>query len=114
LPLRPRPDAAAAVAKDPRLLCAKVDKTLAPKVVGLIGIGLLRPDIARIVSLDPYRFRSRAIVSKLHYYLPLIGSVDNLLRMLKRESGLLSTNLDKVVKPNVVFLRECGLGACDI
>ncbi|KAM3296995.1 hypothetical protein ACQJBY_039067 [Aegilops geniculata] len=33
--------------------------------------------------------------------------------MLKRESGLLSTNLDKVVKPNVVFLRECGLGAYD-
>ncbi|XP_037453089.1 uncharacterized protein LOC119323514 [Triticum dicoccoides] len=107
-------DAAAVVAKDPRLLCVKVDKTLGPKVMGLIGIGMSRPDIACIVSLAPYRFRSRNIVSKLHYYLPLIGSVDNLLRMLKRESPLLSADLDKVVKPNVVFLRECGLGACDI
>ncbi|KAF7087868.1 hypothetical protein CFC21_091029, partial [Triticum aestivum] len=48
------------------------------------------------------------------YYLPLFGSFDNLLRLLKRESNLLSIDLDKVVKPNVVFLRECGLGDCDI
>ncbi|VAI53137.1 unnamed protein product [Triticum turgidum subsp. durum] len=34
--------------------------------------------------------------------------------MLKTDSGLLSTDLDKVVKPNVVFLQQCGLGACDI
>ncbi|KAF7077075.1 hypothetical protein CFC21_081664 [Triticum aestivum] len=85
-----------------------------PKVVGLTGLGLSRPDIARIVSLTPDGFRTRAIVSKLHYYLPLIGSLDNLLRMLKLSSRLLSFNLDKVVKPNAAFLRECGLGDCDI
>ncbi|VAI41810.1 unnamed protein product [Triticum turgidum subsp. durum] len=32
----------------------------------------------------------------------------------KRSSHLLSSDLDKLVKPNVAFLRECGLGDCDI
>ncbi|KAM3317527.1 hypothetical protein ACQJBY_035312 [Aegilops geniculata] len=105
---------AGVVAKDPLFLCASVGKTLAPKVVGLTGIGLSRPDIARLVSLTPDRFRRRAIVSKLQYFLPLFGSPHNFLRLLKRSSHLLSSDLDKLVKPNVAFLRECGLGACDI
>ncbi|XBJ14327.1 hypothetical protein VPH35_006378 [Triticum aestivum] len=50
----------------------------------------------------------------MQYYLTLFGSLDNLLRMLKRETHLLSSDLNKVVKPNAVFLRECGLGNCDI
>ncbi|XP_020179407.2 uncharacterized protein [Aegilops tauschii subsp. strangulata] len=107
-------DVAAVVGKDPLLLCTKVDQTLAPKVVGLTGLGLSRPDIARLVSLTPDRFRRRAIVSRLHYYLLLFGSSHNFLRLLKRSSHLLSSDLDKLVKPNVAFLRECGLGACDI
>ncbi|KAF7082331.1 hypothetical protein CFC21_086206 [Triticum aestivum] len=73
-------DVAAVVAKDPRLLCAKVDKTLAPKAVGLAGIGLSRHEIARLVSLGPECFRSRHIVSKLQYYHPLFGSFHNFLR----------------------------------
>ncbi|KAM3317509.1 hypothetical protein ACQJBY_035294 [Aegilops geniculata] len=108
-------DVAAVVAKDPLFLCTKVDQTLAPKVVGLTGLGLSRPDIARLVSLTPDRFRRRAIVSRLQYYLPLFGSFNNFFRLLKRGgSHLLSSDLNKVVKPNVVFLRECGLGDCDI
>ncbi|KAF7077117.1 hypothetical protein CFC21_081702 [Triticum aestivum] len=107
-------DAAAAVAKDPRLLCAKVDKTLAPKAVGLAGIGLSRPEIARLVSLGPECFRSRHIVSKLQYYHPLFGSFHNFLRAYERSSYLLSRDLDKIIKPNVAFLHECGLAACDI
>ncbi|KAF7070134.1 hypothetical protein CFC21_075686 [Triticum aestivum] len=107
-------DAAAAVAKDPQLLCAKVDKTLAPLVDGLTGLGLSRSDIARLLSLTPDHFRRRAMLSRLQYYLPLFGSFHNFLRLLKNSSRLLYLNLDKVIKPNVVFLRECGLGDCDI
>ncbi|KAF7077060.1 hypothetical protein CFC21_081649 [Triticum aestivum] len=107
-------DVAPVVAKDPQLLCAKVDKTLAPVVDGLTGLGLSRSDIARLFSLAHAYFRCRSIVSKLHYYLPLLGSFHNFLRLLKRSSHLLSSDLDKSVKPNVAFLRECGLGDCDI
>ncbi|KAF0903557.1 hypothetical protein E2562_027983 [Oryza meyeriana var. granulata] len=55
-----------------------------------------------------------AVISKLQYYVPLFGSFERLLQALKNNSYVLSSNLEKVVKPNVAILQECGLGACDI
>ncbi|KAM3296805.1 hypothetical protein ACQJBY_038914 [Aegilops geniculata] len=107
-------DVAAVVAKDPQFLCAKVETTLSPVVVGLTGLGLSPSDIARIVSLAPDKFRHRSVVSKLEYYLPLFGSIDNLFRPLKSSPGFLGSRLERAVKPNVAFLRECGLGDGDI
>ena len=54
-----------------------------------------------------------SIVSTLEYCLPLFDSSENLFRALKSGS-VLSSDLERVVKPNVAFLRECGLGARDI
>uniref|UniRef100_A0ACD5TAZ2 Uncharacterized protein n=3 Tax=Avena sativa TaxID=4498 RepID=A0ACD5TAZ2_AVESA len=107
-------DVATAVAKDPQLLCTSVEKMLAPNVVGLTGIGLSHTEIARLVSLVPFSFRYRSIVSNLPYYLPLFGSFENLLHVLKCNSNLLGTSVDKFVKPNVAFLRKCGISAWDI
>ncbi|VAH42178.1 unnamed protein product [Triticum turgidum subsp. durum] len=108
-------DVAALVARDPLFLCAKVEKTLAPNVAELTGLGLSLSQIARLVSLPSVTFRYRSIVSTLEYFLPLFRSSENLLRALPRAGGsILGSNLERVVKPNVAFLRECGLGACDI
>ncbi|KAK1613646.1 hypothetical protein QYE76_019163 [Lolium multiflorum] len=107
-------DVASAVAKDPQLLCANVEKTLAPVVAGLAGHGLAQAEIARFVSLGRSISRCRSVVSNLPYYVSLFGSVENLVRFLKKSSGLLGSSLEKVVKPNVVFLRKCGLSDCDI
>ncbi|XP_037449653.1 uncharacterized protein LOC119319269 [Triticum dicoccoides] len=107
-------DVATAVAKDPLLLCAGVERTLAPVVDGLTGLGLSRSEVARIAVFVPSKFRCRSIVSALHYYLTLFGSMDHLLRLLKRGFWLHGSDLERVVKPNVAFLRECGLQDCDI
>ncbi|KAF7087727.1 hypothetical protein CFC21_090892 [Triticum aestivum] len=107
-------DVAALVVNDPLFLCAKVEKTLAPIVIGLTALGLSHSEIARLVSLSRARFRSRSILSKLHYYLPLFDSSEDLFRVLKRGAGILSADLERVVKPNAAFLRECGLSDCDI
>lgn len=107
-------DIAAAFAYDPRLLCAEVDRTLAPRLAELAGLGLSPSQIARLVLVDPARFRRPTVISKLQYYVPLFGSFETLLQALKNNSYLLSSDLEKVVKPNVALLRECGLGACDI
>ncbi|XBH59830.1 hypothetical protein VPH35_114515 [Triticum aestivum] len=107
-------DVASVVAKDPLLLCAKVEKTLAPVVDGLTGLGLSRPEIAHLVSVAGEKFRCRAIIYRLHYYLALFGSSGKLLRVLDRSPYILSSNLERVVKPNAAFLRECRIGACDI
>ncbi|CAM0947952.1 unnamed protein product [Alopecurus aequalis] len=107
-------DVAALVAKDPKFLCTGVDRTLGPIVDGLTGLGLSRSEIARIASLAPFSFRRRSIVSNLPYCHSIFGTFENLARFLKRSSGLLRCSLEKVLKPNVAFLQECGLGACDI
>ncbi|KAF8772599.1 hypothetical protein HU200_005559 [Digitaria exilis] len=86
-------DIAAAVAYDPKLLCS---------------------EIACLVLVDPARFRRPTVVSKLQYYVPLFGSFENLLQALRSNAYLLSSDLEGVVKPNVAFLMECGLDACDI
>ncbi|KAM0834619.1 hypothetical protein ACQ4PT_063484 [Festuca glaucescens] len=109
-----RADVAAAVAKDPQLLCASVDRTLAPNVVGLTGLGLSYAEIARLVSLAPASFRRRSIVSNLPYYLSLFGSCEDVVRAIKRGSNLLSSDLESAVKPTVEYLQGCGLGVCDI
>jgi mTERF domain-containing protein len=70
-------DVSAVVAKDPKLLCSAVDKTLAPVVTGLAGLGLSRDEIARLVLVARDRIRCRSIVSYLNYYLPIFGSFDN-------------------------------------
>uniref|UniRef100_A0A8R7VEB8 Uncharacterized protein n=1 Tax=Triticum urartu TaxID=4572 RepID=A0A8R7VEB8_TRIUA len=103
---------AALVAKDPQFLCASVEGTLAPIVAELIGLVLLRSQIARLVSITGTTFRCKSIVSGLHYCLPLFGSSENLLRVLR--DSVLRSDLERVVKPNVAFLQECGLGDCDI
>uniref|UniRef100_A0ACD5V9F4 Uncharacterized protein n=1 Tax=Avena sativa TaxID=4498 RepID=A0ACD5V9F4_AVESA len=101
---------AATVARDPQFLCAKVDKTLDPVFVGLTDLGLSGPEIARLVPIAPDRFRCRSIVSTLQCYLVLFGSIEKLLWMVERRPYLLSgADLDNVVKPNLVFLRKCGL-----
>ncbi|KAK1613999.1 hypothetical protein QYE76_019516 [Lolium multiflorum] len=109
-----RADVAAVVAKDPKILCAGVEKTLTPTVIDLAGLGLSRTEIARLVSLTPGNFRRRSLVSNLPYYISLFGSTDNLVPFFKQSSGLLGSSLDKVVRPNVAFLQQCGLRDCDI
>uniref|UniRef100_A0ACD5TAW8 Uncharacterized protein n=1 Tax=Avena sativa TaxID=4498 RepID=A0ACD5TAW8_AVESA len=107
-------DVAALVAKDPLFLCTGVDRTLAPIVVDLTGLGLSHTELTRLLLLAPACFRSKRVVSSLQYYLSLMGSYQNLLRVIKHNPGILNSSLEKVVKPNVAFLKECGLADCDI
>ncbi|KAM0852852.1 hypothetical protein ACQ4PT_051479 [Festuca glaucescens] len=103
-------DVTAAVAGDPQLLCTDVDKTLAPVVAGLTAHGLSRAQVARLVSLGRPIFRNRSLASNLPYYLSLFGSNENLLKLLNQSHSFLGCSLEKVVKLNVTFLQEYGLG----
>ncbi|XP_047079006.1 uncharacterized protein LOC124689533 [Lolium rigidum] len=107
-------DVAAVVAKDPKILCTGVDITLAPTVVELIKLGLSHTEIARFVMLAPRFFRFKTSVSNLLYFLSLFGSYKKIPLLLRFNSNLLQCSLDKLVKPNVALLRECGIGTCDI
>ena len=100
---------AVAVAADPRLLCADVESNLARRVVELTDLGLSRPQIARLVPLARVSFRTSSLAGNLGFWLPVFGSFENTLKVLKTNSGILGSDLEKVGKPNLDLLRQCGI-----
>ena len=61
-------DVAAVVVKDPRFLCASVERTLAPRVTELRELGLSRSQIARLVPLALCSFRSSSLSRNLDFW----------------------------------------------
>ncbi|CAL5019653.1 unnamed protein product [Urochloa decumbens] len=96
-------DVAAGIARYPRLLCYRVDKTLTPRFA----------QIPRLISVVPNIFTAPCMISRLQFYLSSMGSFDLLHLALKRSPYLLCQNLD-LVKPNMAFLLQCGLTASDV
>nr|CAB3458631.1 unnamed protein product [Digitaria exilis] len=98
----------------PLFLCSDVERTLAPRVADLRDLGLSRDDIARLVLLVPNSFRYRHLTSNLEFWLAELGSFDKIVRAIMLCSQLLSTDLDKVTRPNVAFLQQCGMNISQI
>jgi mTERF domain-containing protein, mitochondrial len=109
-----RAEVATVVTKDPLFLCADVQKTLVPRVVGLTGLGMSRAEIARLVLTVQVRFRVAPLHRNLDFWISVFGSFDELLQVLKVNSGFLCLDLEKVAKPNVEFLQQCGISLSDV
>ncbi|TVU11345.1 hypothetical protein EJB05_44927, partial [Eragrostis curvula] len=110
----PAADIAAAVTMDPKILCSDVERTLAPRILDLSGLGLSLDEIARLLPLAPHTFRNRSLRRNLEFWLKELGSFDKLLLVVRMNSGLLGIDPDKVAKPNLALLQQCGLSASDI
>uniref|UniRef100_A0ACD5ZEF5 Uncharacterized protein n=1 Tax=Avena sativa TaxID=4498 RepID=A0ACD5ZEF5_AVESA len=107
-------EVAAAVASNPRILCARIERSLAPISAELRALGLSHSQIARLAKIAGRYFLCRSFVSKVQFWLPLFGSPERLLQASDWNYWLLTSDLEKVVEPNVAFLKKCGLSACDI
>ncbi|KAM0892329.1 hypothetical protein ACQ4PT_025827 [Festuca glaucescens] len=107
-------EVAAAVASNPRILCARIERSLAPICAELRALGLSHSQIARLAKIAGRYFLCRSFVSKVEFWLPLFGSPERLLQASDWNYWLLTSDLEKVVEPNVAFLKQCGLSACDI
>jgi mTERF domain-containing protein, mitochondrial len=105
---------AAVVAMDPVILCTDVEQTLAPRVSDLSDIGLSRDEIVRLIPLAPTSSRNRFLCSNFDFWLKELGSFDKLLLAVRMNSTLLSIDLDKVAKPNLALLEQCGLNASEM
>ncbi|RCV20861.1 hypothetical protein SETIT_4G092000v2 [Setaria italica] len=98
----------------------------------LTGVGLSRADIADIVVADPLLLRSspkkivrfllvgsRAVrscdvVPKLEFFISFYGSFERLLVILKNHNGIIWSDLERVIKPNIALLHQCGPSVRDI
>lgn len=102
------------VAKDPRVLSCSVDNTLRARLARFRSHGFSAAQISEFVRVAPCFFRKFNIDVKLGFWMPFLGSPDRFLRLVKRNFYLLSSDLDKVVKPNIQLLQECGLSIQEI
>uniref|UniRef100_A0A0D9XQ66 Uncharacterized protein n=1 Tax=Leersia perrieri TaxID=77586 RepID=A0A0D9XQ66_9ORYZ len=76
----------------------------------LSGAGLSRADLAAVVAADP-----RILCARAHNIARRIASLRGvLLRMVKANFHILTADVEKVIKPNIALLQECGLTVCDI
>lgn len=103
-------DLAAVVAAEPWLLCTK-----APSVASLRHrVGLSDPQIASLLLLPggAKGLHTCDMAPRLEFWIPFLGSFEMLLKILKRNNAIVSSSLEKVIKPNIALLRECGLTAC--
>ncbi|XP_066319510.1 transcription termination factor MTERF2, chloroplastic-like [Miscanthus floridulus] len=97
------------VAKDPRILSCSVDNTLRIRVDRFHSYGFSAAQIISFVRVAPCSFRTFNIDQKLGFWMPLLGSPDKFLRIVRRNLYLVTSDLDKVVKTNIRLLQECGL-----
>uniref|UniRef100_A0A0D3HJC4 Uncharacterized protein n=1 Tax=Oryza barthii TaxID=65489 RepID=A0A0D3HJC4_9ORYZ len=78
-------------------------------------VGLSDADIARfLLAGGAMGLRKCDIAPRLEFWIGFVGSFDKLLPALKGNNGILMSDLDKVVKPNIALLQECGLSVCEI
>jgi mTERF domain-containing protein len=106
-------DIALLVAKDPCILNSSVDKNLRGRLDGFRSHGFSTKQIRTFVRVAPYSFRIFNIDEKLGFWMPLLGSPDKLLRIVRRNYYLVSSDL-KLVKTNIQLLQERGLSLQDI
>ncbi|WVZ81898.1 hypothetical protein U9M48_029224 [Paspalum notatum var. saurae] len=109
----PRADIPAVVVVDPHLLCAGVERTLAPRVAELGGLGLSRPEIARMVPFF-YTSRCSSLNRRVGFWLEVFGSFDKLLQALRMNSAILCADVESVAKPNLAFFQRYGISAREI
>ncbi|XP_006660315.1 uncharacterized protein LOC102707893 [Oryza brachyantha] len=110
-----RADLAVVIAAEPRIL------RIRPHNIGLRitalrdRVGLSDPQIVRILLSGGARGLQRGDMSpRLEFWIPFVGSFDTLLKILKRNNAIVFSNIEKVIKPNIALLRECGLRDCEI
>ncbi|CAL5074673.1 unnamed protein product [Urochloa decumbens] len=110
-----RADIADVVAADPLLLRSRVDR-LEPRLLALGDrVGLSVPQIASFLVVGSRAVRKcHDVCPKILFFVNLFGSFRQAIILMKRCNGLLTTDLDRGIKPRIAFLHQCGISAGDI
>ncbi|CAN6214526.1 unnamed protein product [Urochloa humidicola] len=107
-------DIAAAVVADPLLLRSS-SKKIGPRLLALRDrLGLSAPQIARFLLVGSRSVRSCDVVPRLEFFISFFGSFEQLLMVMKKSSSILTYDLERVIKPNIALLHQCGLSVRQI
>ncbi|KAL6861283.1 hypothetical protein ACP4OV_016983 [Aristida adscensionis] len=109
-----RADIAAVVAADPLLLRARA-KNIGPRLLALRDrLGLSPHQISRFLLVGCRALRSRDVIPNLEFFISSYGSFEEFQAATRWSTGILTSRLDRVVKPNFELLLQCGLSVRDI
>lgn len=100
------------VNSEPKVLVAKVDKTIEPKIQFFQDFGFSSTDVADVISSDPWiLFRSTAncVEPSVRVLRELLGSSSEVARLLKVSGTFLKCNLKRTMLPNIELLEGCGI-----
>ncbi|XP_078150586.1 uncharacterized protein LOC144545889 [Carex rostrata] len=109
------PQIRAAALRDPRFLCLSVEKCFKPRMAELQEIGFSPSHISFLFSINPGLFHYTKLQQQIQFWMPIVGSVDKLLHIIKRNLFILTVNLETSVIPNLLFLQQqCSLSVRQI
>ncbi|XP_022681797.1 uncharacterized protein LOC101784455 [Setaria italica] len=109
-----RADIADIVVADPLLLRSS-PKNVGPRLLALRDrLGLSAPQIVRFLLVGSRAVRGCDVVPKLEFFISFYGSFERLLVIIKNHSCILWSDLERVIKPNIALLHQCGLSGRDI
>ncbi|CAL9181103.1 unnamed protein product [Musa hybrid cultivar] len=94
--------------KAPKLLRAKVETTLKPRMRSLQDMGFSVAEIVQLVS-KWLTILFHNIQPNLNFLRSLLGSNERLLKACKKNPFLLTCGLARNIEPNISLLRECGI-----
>ncbi|CAL5046863.1 unnamed protein product [Urochloa decumbens] len=104
-----RADIAAVVAADPLLLRSS-SKNIGPRLLSLRDrLGLSTHQIARLLLVGSRSVRSCDVVPRVEFFISFFGSFEQLLVIMKNNNRIVTYDLERVVKPNIALLRQCGV-----
>ncbi|CAL5051912.1 unnamed protein product [Urochloa decumbens] len=106
-------DIAAVVVADPLLLRSS-PKNIAPRLLALRDrLGLSAPQVVRLLVECSPSIRHCDVVPRLEFFISFYGSFEKFLVASKKSTmrctRILQYGVERVVKPNIAFLRERGL-----
>ncbi|CAL5051974.1 unnamed protein product [Urochloa decumbens] len=109
-----RADTAAVVVADPLLLRSS-PKNTGPRLLALRDrLGLSTHQIARLLLVGSRSVRSCDVIPRLEFFISFFGSFEQLLVVMKKSSRIIESDLERVVKPNISLLRQCGVSVRQI
>ncbi|OEL36619.1 hypothetical protein BAE44_0002362 [Dichanthelium oligosanthes] len=99
-----RADIAAIVAADP-LLLRSLTKNIGPRLLDLRDcLSLSTPQIIRFLLVGSCALHICHISPKLEFFISLYGPFEKVLMVMKKNKGILQSNLERVIKTNLALL----------
>lgn len=94
------------VSANPRVLTCNVEKTLKPKILCIQELGILGHDLVKVVTGYNFILARGLLIQPIEYLRNLLGSYDDVAKVIKKCSCVLDSSASRVIDLNVQLLLK--------